>query len=156
MNKNFDLAFDYLMRVEGGLTNDVRDKGGMTKFGISQRAFPNLKIVEITKEQAKEIYKKHYWDKCHCDELPPSFDIAVFDAAVNQGTKRAVLTLQKALGVTADGIIGEKTIAACRAAGEPELRSFLLWRLREYSKADDYNIFGNGWFNRLLKLSGVI
>lgn len=156
MKDNFDAAFKYLMRVEGGLVNDVRDKGGMTKYGISQKAFPNLKIIDITPEQAKEIYKKHYWEPCHCDELPPSFDIAVFDSAVNQGVKRAVLTLQKALGVTADGIIGDKTIAACRAAGEPELRAFLLWRLYEYSKLNDYHIFGNGWFNRLLKLAGVI
>ena len=156
MRENFDAAFDYLMRVEGGLVNDVRDKGGMTKYGISTKAFPNLKIVDITKEQAKEIYRVHYWDACRCDDLPASFDIAVFDTAVNQGVKKAVLTLQRALGVTADGIIGEKTIASCRSSGEQELRNFLLWRLREYSRLDDYKVFGNGWFNRLLKLSGVI
>ncbi len=156
MIENFDTAFSFVLKVEGGFVDDPNDKGGKTKFGISQKAFPELKIVEITKEQAKEIYKTHYWDACQADQLPPSFDIAVFDCAVNQGPKKAVMLLQRALGVKDDGIIGNITLEACKAAGEPELRKFLLNRLFEYAKLDDFTKFGQGWFNRLVKLSGIL
>ena len=156
MKNNFDTAFYMLMKIEGGLVDDKRDKGGLTKYGISQKAFPNLKIVDITLDQAKEIYRKHYWDACQCDDLPPSFDIAVFDSAVNQGPKPAVLMLQKALKIKDDGIIGEKTINACKAAGEAELRVFLLHRLFRYFQSSDFDHFGQGWFNRLVTVSEAI
>ena len=156
MKNNFDTALDFVFKAEGGLVNDKNDKGGLTKYGISQKAFPDLKIVDITLEQAKEIYRKHYWEPSGCDELPPSFDVAVFDSAVNQGVKKAVILLQRALNVKDDGLIGTKTIAACRAAGEPELRKFLLHRLFNYSNLEDYKHFKNGWFDRLLKLAGAI
>lgn len=156
MKENFNIAFEFVMKIEGGLVDDKNDNGGLTKFGISQKAFPNLKIIEITKEQAKDIYHKHYWETCCCDDLPPSFDIAVFDSAVNQGVKKAIFTLQRALNITADGIVGEKTISACKAAGEAELRKFLLHRLFAYSQLDDYKHFKNGWFNRLITLAGTV
>lgn len=156
MKHNFDFAVDFVLRIEGGYVNDKNDKGGETKYGISQKAFPDLKIVDITLEQAKEIYRKNYWDVCRCDELPPSFDIAVFDCAVNQGPKKAIILLQRALGVQDDGVIGKITIDACAAADEPEMRKFLLERLYEYAKLEDFKHFGKGWFNRIKKLAGVV
>lgn len=156
MNSNFDTAFDVLMKVEGGLVDDPRDIGGLTKFGISKKAYPNLDIESLTLEQAKEIYKKDYWDKCRCDELPPSFDIAVFDTAVNMGCVKAVILLQKAIREKVDGVIGPKTLEAINKAGQDELRRLLLYRLFEYSLSYGYVHYKNGWFDRLLTISGVI
>lgn len=156
MNSNFDTAFDVLMKVEGGLVDDPRDIGGLTKFGISKKAYPNLDIESLTLEQAKEIYKKDYWDKCRCDELPPSFDIAVFDTAVNMGCVKAVILLQKAIREKIDGVIGPKTLEAVNKAGQDELRRLLLYRLFEYSLSYGYVHYKNGWFDRLLTISGVI
>lgn len=156
MRKNFDQAFQTLIKIEGGLVNDPRDPGGLTKYGISKKAFPNLDIANITLEQAKEIYKKNYWDKCRCDDLPASFDIAVFDTAVNMGSDKAIRLLQKALGVYADGVIGNKTLSAAAKAGETELRRLLLHRLFAYSKLEGYKHYKDGWFNRLLAISEVV
>lgn len=156
MNSNFDTAFDVLMKVEGGLVDDPRDIGGLTKFGISKKAYPNLDIESLTLEQAKEIYKKDYWDKCRCDELPPSFDIAVFDTAVNMGCVKAVILLQKAIREKVDGVIGPKTLETVNKAGQDELRRLLLYRLFEYSLSYGYVHYKNGWFDRLLTISGVI
>lgn len=156
MNSNFDIAFDVLMKVEGGLVDDPHDIGGLTKFGISQKAYPNLDIESLTLEQAKEIYKKDYWDKCRCDELPPSFDVAVFDTAVNMGCVKAVILLQKAIREKVDGVIGPKTIETVNKAGQDELRRLLLYRLFEYSLSYGYVHYKNGWFDRLLTISGVI
>ena len=32
--ERFERIFDYLLRVEGGYSDDKNDKGGKTKFGI--------------------------------------------------------------------------------------------------------------------------
>lgn len=156
MQDNFETAFNVLLKVEGGLVDDPMDSGGLTKYGISKKAFPELDIANLTKEQAKEIYKKDYWDKCLCDELPSSFDIVVFDTAVNMGAAKAAMLLQKALRQKVDGIIGEKTLAAAKAAGEDELRRLFLYRLFSYSQMINYSHYKNGWFDRLLTISGVI
>ena len=156
MNNNFDAAFDVLMNIEGGLVDDPNDIGGLTKYGISKRAYPNLDIEHLTIEQAQQIYKKDYWDKCKCDDLPPAFDIVVFDTAVNMGCVKAAILLQKAVREKVDGVIGQNTITATNNAGQDELRRFLLYRLFEYSQQRGYAYYKNGWFNRLLILSGVI
>lgn len=156
MKANFEAGFKAVIGVEGGLVNDPNDKGGLTKYGISKKAFPNLDIANLTLDDAKRIYKQNYWDKCRCDDLPASFDIAVFDTAVNMGIKEASILLQKTLGVTADGIIGNKTLAAAKTAGETELRRFFLLRLYDYSQFESYKHYKKGWLNRLLDISEVV
>lgn len=156
MKENFDAAFEAVMTIEGGLVNDPRDTGGLTKYGISQKAYPNLDIAGLTIDEAKKIYRRDYWDKCRCDELPASFDLLVFDTAINMGTPAAIGILQEAVRQKVDGIIGEKTIAAAFAAGNDELRRFFIYRLFKYSEKANYNYYKNGWRNRLLYVSGVI
>jgi lysozyme family protein len=111
--KVWNTAFDLLMINEGGYVNDPKDSGGETKYGISKKAYPYVDIPNLTIEQAKEIYKKDYWDRCKCDYLPDCLSVAVFDFAVNSGTDRAIKYLQMAItGITVDGIIGNQTIGA--------------------------------------------
>lgn len=74
---------------EGGFVNDPKDSGGMTKYGISKRAYPNLDIANLTKEQAKEIYKNDYWKASAAHRYNWPMCLAVFDAAVNVGVSRA-------------------------------------------------------------------
>ena len=49
---------------EGGskYTNDPKDAGGETKYGISKKAFPNVDIKNLTETDAIAIYKKMYYD----------------------------------------------------------------------------------------------
>ena len=51
----FDEAFDTLIGHEGGYSNDPRDPGGETRYGISKRAYPDVNIATLTLEQAKFI-----------------------------------------------------------------------------------------------------
>ena len=41
----FEQAFAIVAGEEGGLCRDPGDPGGLTKFGISQRAYPGLDIA---------------------------------------------------------------------------------------------------------------
>lgn len=57
----FDKCVEFVLASEGGYVNDKYDAGGETKFGISKRAYPDLDIINLTIEQAKDIYYKDYW-----------------------------------------------------------------------------------------------
>lgn len=151
----FEQAVGFVLKeqIEGGYVNDPRDPGGETNFGISKRSYPKLNIKALTRDDAIAIYKRDYWDACKCDELPPEIAVAVFDCAVNQGTGIAPRLLQKALRVTADGIIGPKTLAAAHRADTAELvLDFLSWRLRRYAHTANAATFMRGWSKRVLYL----
>jgi len=86
-----DQAIDAVMQNEDrGLTGKVTsDTGGLTKYGISQKAFPGVDIANLTPDQARAIYKKKYWDKIGGDKLPPQLQKVAMDTAVNQGVGKA-------------------------------------------------------------------
>ena len=60
----FDKAMEHIFKWEGGYVNDAKDPGGETKYGICKRSHPTVDIKNLTKDQAKVIYKREYWDKC--------------------------------------------------------------------------------------------
>jgi lysozyme family protein len=59
--------------------------GAPAKFGINQKANPDIDVKNLTKPQAEAIYKTRYWDAIGADNLPPKTAEIAFDAAVNQG-----------------------------------------------------------------------
>ncbi len=81
MKENWEKAISFVLKWEGGYSNDPYDSGGETKYGISKRSYPNLDIKNLTLEQAKEIYKRNYWDKIDGDNLPYPRDIIMMDTA---------------------------------------------------------------------------
>ena len=129
-NKDFDKALKFILKWEGGYSNDPRDPGGETKFGISKRSYPELDISKLTLEQAKEIYYQNYWLKAGCDELPFPFNIVVFDTAVNMGRRRAIEFLN----------------------AYNDWRDYLLKRIVFYSKCKNAKIYIRGWVNRVVDL----
>lgn len=88
MKNNFDACVAKVFVHEGGYTDDPADSGGRTNFGITQKE-TSIDVRHITKEQAKAIYKKKYWDALGCDNLPAGVDYTVFDYGVNSGVGRA-------------------------------------------------------------------
>jgi len=152
----FDTAVTAVLSYEGGYVNDPNDPGGETNWGISKRAYPNLDIRNLTRDRAIEIYRRDYWDSLGCDGFPPLIAIALFDGAVNQGPVAAVRTLQRALGVSVDGVIGPQTLAAARAAnGHALLADFLADRAVEYAGLPTFPRFGQGWMRRLFAVQQV-
>ncbi len=146
----FDRALEFVLRYEGGICDDPRDSGGLTKFGISQKAYPALDIRALTLPEAKDIYRTDYWNACKCNELPAPLAIILFDSAVNQGTKIAIRSLQKALDVHVDGIVGPVTIAAAhRVSLGPVVSEFIARRAYQYALHPAVSMFGLGWYRRL-------
>ena len=134
VKNDFEKALKFVLKWEGGYSNDPRDPGSETKYGISKRSYPNEDIKNMTLERAKEIYYQNYWLKAGCDGLPFPFNIVVFDTAVNMGRKRAI------------GFLNAYN----------DWRDYLLKRLYAYSKFRQAKLYFRGWANRVLDLYDFI
>jgi lysozyme family protein len=147
----FERCVAFVIALEGGdrIVDDPADPGGVTRWGISQRAHPEVDVRTLSREQAQEIYRRSYWEPMRCDELPPPIDMAAFDAAVNQGRVAAARMLQQALGVAVDGIVGPQTIAAARAADRWQAARFMALRALRYTRTANFDRYGAGWLTRL-------
>lgn len=147
---NYDVAFDRLMGHEGGYVNDPADPGGETKWGISKRAYPDLDIAALTRDDARAIYRRDLWEKHQLAALPEAVAFQVFDFAVNSGTETAVRKLQQAVGVADDGHVGPVTLAAIAAMSAHDvLVRYLAARLKFLAKLTVWDRFGRGWANRI-------
>lgn len=151
---NFIRAVDIVLELENGYNLDPDDPGGATKFGISQRSYPNLKISEVTREQAVDIYKKDFWDRYSIEMLPDYLRLVFFDACVNQGGSQSVQMLQHVLTVEPDGILGPKTLdRISNFSPSVVLGNFTLSRFQHYIDNKNFHTFGIGWLKRLLQIT---
>jgi hypothetical protein len=130
MRENFDSAFDLLMDIEGYISNDPRDKGGYTKYGIAKAYNPDVDFDNLTKEKAKEIYLERYWKPAGCDELQWPWDVALFAQYVNMGAAKQYM------------------------ADSNGLMDFFMKCLEHYATRNrkQREAYLTGWCNRLIKL----
>ena len=152
--KNFNEIIKQVLEHEGGYVNDPKDLGGETKYGITKRFYPNLNIKELTIEQAKEIYRKDYWDKNKVESLPQNLWHIYFDMCVNMGKRTAVKVLQRAAvnkgrKIEVDGGLGPMTIGALKGVELDRVRAF---RVKYYvdliTAKPEQEKFYLGWFRR--------
>jgi len=150
----FDDAVKIILRSEGYYSDHAKDPGGKTKYGISKKAYPDLDIKTLTKEQAISIYKRDYWNSIKLSEFPASLRLVVFDGAVNQGVRTTIRRLQHSISVEVDGIVGPVTLKALRECNAIEVRNnFIMRRYYSYSKLLGWETFGKGWCKRLLEVA---
>ncbi len=111
----YDYRFNYAVAVvlehEGGLTDNPKDPGGITNFGIT---LPFLKdngidingngiintdtIKKLTKNQAIEIYYKYFWLRYNYPRLNSvEIPTKILDMSVNMGAGEAHKILQRSL-----------------------------------------------------------
>ena len=159
-NEKFDAAQAFVLKWEGGLSDDKNDAGGITKYGVCLRFLKTIRpnatadtIRNLTKQEATDIFHSEFWDRCRCDELPDRIAFALYDTAVNTGCKQAVKFLQRALKITDDGRIGTGTIRAAKTCDvDFVLTDFLEQRRQFYrnlaAKKPSQQVFLRGWLNR--------
>lgn len=161
MKQNWEEALAHVLKHEGGYVNHPSDPGGMTNLGVTKRVWEEWvghpvdekAMRALTPELVAPMYKKKYWDVVRGDDLPTGVDLCVFDAAVNAGPGRASKFLQQAVGVTADGQIGPKTISAVTAKPADEvIAAFCALREAHYRSLNTFDTFGKGWMRRLASI----
>lgn len=156
--ENFARALDLVLRHEGLWSDYPRDPGGPTMKGITLRTYADFLGRDVSKSELraipldhiKAIYKQGYWDKVSGDDLPAGIDYCAFDAAVNSGPRRAVVWMQKAMMVAADGDFGPKTLAAAKSANVSwAIRRMVRFRLDFLQSLSTWRTFGRGWQSRV-------
>lgn len=116
---SFDKAIPLILKHEGHLTNNPKDPGGITNYGLSYRYLDALvklrpdigdmldenhndildayDIEHIDINEAKKLYKEEWWDKHQfgliCDQ---QLATKLFDLSINMGEHQIILILQRA------------------------------------------------------------
>lgn len=149
---DFLTAINRILGLEGGYSNDPKDPGGETNWGISKRSYPNVDIKNLTRDSAIGIYKRDFWDVCHASTMPGGLAYQALDFAVNSSPRTAIQKLQRALGVADDGWWGPVTQDKIATMPQDSLIFlFLAERLEYMSRLSGWSRFGAGWANRVAK-----
>ena len=181
MSNAFDKIHEFTARWEGGYVDNPKDPGGTTNFGISLaflRGQPKSEadinkdgvidsrdIKALTKEDAKRLLKKNFWDAVGLDKLveagKPRMAAVVYDTAMNMGVAFARKMAQKAVGADADGIWGPKTWEAFKAACDEKTALAMCGvRRARYDQIvagkPTLKVFLKGWTNRVASLERFI
>lgn len=161
MTPAFLSALAKTLGYEGGFVCHPADPGGCTNWGITQRTYDAYRktvgkspqsVELMDDDEMRTIYHDDYWQAVSGDLLPERLAAAVFDMAVHSGPWNARLTLQRSLGVRADGVIGPVTLAAAKNGS---VLAFLKKRagfIQDLISARPSQVvFLEGWINRLLE-----
>lgn len=156
--ENFPACLALILKEEGGNDDDPRDHGGRTSRGITQSEWDTyLKshaglpadVWQAPQSDVEAIYHAQYWAP-YCDRLPVGIDLEFFNTAINSGRQQAVKELQRALGVTVDGMMGMQTFAAVDSI--PDRAKFIHilaeQRRKFYRALKQFSIYGKGWMAR--------
>jgi lysozyme family protein len=160
-SESFEPALTCVLKQEGGFSDHPADPGGATMMGITQatlaewrgHAVTKADVRALSRTEVSQIYRKRYWDAIAGDALPAGLDLAVFDFAVNSGASRAVRSLQRVLGVAADGRIGPETLRAMATCDPTAMITRLsALRLAFLEALSTFPIFGRGWSRRVREI----
>lgn len=182
MSETVDAMIDDVIRREGGFTNHPADRGGPTKYGITQMTLARYlgrkvtvnDVQDLDRALAVEIYRRVYYLEPRIDTLPESVRAFLFDSAVNHGPKQAIRFLQQVCNaagfgrLAVDGLMGPRTRRQA-AIAEDAMGDWLLAALAEerrmfYQQIVDHDptqrVFLKGWMNRLAefdrKVEGLV
>ena len=159
MANNFAPCLAFVLKAEGGWSDNPNDPGGCTMHGITLASYQEWKhnlaltcsdLHVISETEVTDFYYDEYWIPSHGASMPLGVDLMVVDAGVNMGLGRSAKILQAQVGVTADGAIGPATLTAVLAI-EPTILIDALTQaqINFYYGLADYAIFGQGWINRV-------
>lgn len=160
----------FILKWEGGYVHHKNDKGGATNRGVTLKTWEGYckkkgkeasltTLRHMTKEEWKDIFVEHSWNPWQADKIASQrvANICV-DWSWMSGARTAIRKVQKLLGVTTDGIVGPKTLAAINGHSGDALFGQIKDVRRKYYESIVKNnpsqqTFLKGWLNRLEDLS---
>ena len=156
-NEEFKKILDeYIIPNEGGFSNKKNDRGGKTKFGISQRVYKYEDIKNLTSERANAIIYRDFYIWNGLNKLPYSIRGFIVDYGMPTSPLNAIQTVHKVLDLPIGNIIGKDTLSKLKQFSKPDYEKFLAdykKEMFEYYKnivQKDSSQAGNlaGWINR--------
>lgn len=149
-----------------GYANDPDDLGGATMVGVTiatyteycrRKGYPRPTVERlrgITYAQWLDILKTMFWDRWKADEIQNQSIAEILVDWVWVSGKYGITIPQKVLGVTVDGMVGPKTIAAVNAHNPAALFARIKVERTAYinricASRPSNRKFKNGWLRRL-------
>lgn len=164
-----ELLVPFILRWEGGFVNDPQDLGGATNMGVTIGTWrqvgydkngdgnidvQDLKLLTV-EDVINRVLKPHYWDRWRADEIKNQSVANILVDWVWASGAHGIKRPQKLLGVKADGIVGEKTLAAINNFPDQKklfdhikaLRINFVYEICRSRSANQK--FLKGWLNRI-------
>ena len=159
---------DKLLKDEGEYSNNPKDSGGETIYGVTKKNYPEdfeeiYSAYKVDKTKAvtlaKQFYLREFYNPLY-DKLKDRLAEKIFSLSVNMGKKKVVEFLQEVLNaefgksIEVDGKFGKDTLEKCLTVYHETLRSALIIRTKFYydsivKKNPKNKDFYWGWMNRL-------
>jgi lysozyme family protein len=168
----FEKFASTVAQFEAGYQNHPNDQGNYnslgqlvgTNYGISAafyeavfKVIPSATTIQsITKNQAKQLFKNHFWDKLFADSIQSQAVAETFvDHGINAGNKSATSIMQETLivdfgrGIEFDQIMGSETLNAINSVDGSQLFASFNKRREAYYRSLGNVNFIQGWLKRV-------
>lgn len=162
----------FILKWEGGFVDDPDDLGGATNRGVTigtyatyckKKGYPAPtveRLKNLSEKDWAEILKTMYWDRWKADDIKSQSVANILVDWVWASGVNGIKIPQQVLGVTVDGIVGTKTLAALNARNPKELFEEIKEARVQFiedicRKRPANNKFKKGWLNRINNLQYV-
>jgi lysozyme family protein len=172
---NYEDFVPFILRWEGGVSNHVADRGGLTNRGITKSTFNALSMLvglgeptddrfyNMTEEDAK-AFIKYFWNKATANNKIKSQKVAeamtswLWGSGIRGGAKKLQRFWNEEFGVAGtlfvDGIIGSRTAKAFNNVKDDMMFERLCAHREKFfnklvEKNPSQKVFLKGWTNRL-------
>lgn len=166
---NIEKLVPFILKWEGGFVNDPDDLGGATNRGVTLATYiqyckkkgypvPTVdRLKNLSEREWAEILRTMYWDSWKADQIVNQSVANILVDWVWASGVHGIKRPQKILGVSVDGIVGSRTLAAVNARDAKELfyaiKADRIKFIDEICKARPANEkFRRGWMNRINNL----
>jgi len=159
---------DYIFQNEGVYSNDPDDRGGATRFGLSEKYLRGIGyegvVEELTESSALSIYYSTLYDAYKLSRIEDwSVRTKLLDVMVNFGANTGISIFQNSVNeygkfhIKVDGILGKKTVYAINNTTS----KLLLEKVKEISAQEYIDIcisnptqikFLKGWMKRAFRI----
>ena len=162
----------FILRWEGGVSDNASDRGGLTYKGITHKTYNALCKTVLKKDPDKQhflgmtdaevgLFVKYYWDKSTNNNQIKSQKVSEAITSWFWGSgKLGLMWYQQMLNneydckLVVDGIIGGASIAAINSIDADDLfKTSIMYRYNQFHQICKRNpsqkIFLKGWLNRL-------
>lgn len=166
---DINILAPFILSYEGGFSNHPADKGGATNKGVTIATWrsvgydkdgdgdidvDDLRLL-TDQDVIDHVMKPHYWDRWKADQIKSQSIANLLVDWVWASGKYGITNVQKILGVTVDGIVGSKTLAALNGYAD---QKYLFARIHAARvtyienlciKDPSQKVFRTGWLRRL-------
>lgn len=163
---NIDIFIPKLIKHEGGYVNHPRDKGGATKYGVTLNTWKDIgydkdnngiidsEDIKLLAVEDFKLVAAKYWNLWKADEIVNQSVAELLVDWVYTSGKWGIIIPQRLLKVTADGIVGPKTLNALNRLNQSQVFEELFRERKMFFESIVKNnpgqkVFLKGWLNRL-------